>query len=438
MTTERFVVIGVATARSDWFRATGQWASSAALPIEFIRCISVEECRARLQSARPHSALVIDEAIHGLDRDLIASAKDSGCAVIVVTASTSPDRWRDLGADNAIAESDFDRTVFLDALRQVAQPVTNVTPKRAEQLRPKDSESSAAWSGEFVAVVGAGGTGTSTAAMSLAQGLGSDPRQDGLVCLADLQLDADLAMLHDAQDVVPGLQEMLDLHRKAVPSRAKIQAGCFAVEDRHYDLLLGLRQHRDWTLLRRRTTEATLASLTRAYRYVVADVSCDLEGVDETGSHDIEDRNLLSRSAIAQASCVVVVGDSTMHGTFAMHRVIRRLLAFGVPADRVLPVLNNAPRRVAKRTELIAGFIALVNPEPNGADETIPLVPSPLLLRRHRALEELARAAAPMPSSLVKPLTTAVIARLGAAAPNVRPTSEPEPVKVGSLGSLAP
>ena len=75
--------------------------------------------------------------------------------------------------------------------------------------------------GRLIAVAGRGGTGASTVAMALAQGLADDDLYAGQTLLADLRLDADLAMLHDARDVVPGLQELVDAHRHGQPDRRR-------------------------------------------------------------------------------------------------------------------------------------------------------------------------------------------------------------------------
>ena len=84
MAAERFVVLGLAPARSLWFRSVGLWANSGALPAEFVRCISAEEVRARLASGRAFSALVADAGLPAVDRDLVASAGAAGGAVLVV------------------------------------------------------------------------------------------------------------------------------------------------------------------------------------------------------------------------------------------------------------------------------------------------------------------------------------------------------------------
>ena len=45
---ERYVVLGLAHARAPWFGEVARWATSAALPVEFVKCVSLEELRARL------------------------------------------------------------------------------------------------------------------------------------------------------------------------------------------------------------------------------------------------------------------------------------------------------------------------------------------------------------------------------------------------------
>ena len=77
-----------------------------------------------------------------------------------------------------------------------------------------------------------------------------------MVLLADLNLDADQAALHDARDVVPGVAELVDAHRGGQPSADEIRTLTFRVPSRSYHLLLGLRRHRDWTVLRPRAFEA--------------------------------------------------------------------------------------------------------------------------------------------------------------------------------------
>ena len=52
MSTERFVVLGLAHVRAAWFVEVSRWATSGALPIEFVKCVSVDEVRSRLAGPR--------------------------------------------------------------------------------------------------------------------------------------------------------------------------------------------------------------------------------------------------------------------------------------------------------------------------------------------------------------------------------------------------
>jgi len=81
---DRYVVLGLARVRSTWFREVSRWATAAAVPIDFVKCMSVDEVRAHLSSGRAFSALVLDAGLPGVDRDLVGLAHDLGSAVILV------------------------------------------------------------------------------------------------------------------------------------------------------------------------------------------------------------------------------------------------------------------------------------------------------------------------------------------------------------------
>ena len=152
-------------------------------------------------------------------------------------------------------------------------------------------------------------------------------------------LDASLALLHDTGDVVPGVQELVELHRTARPDNGQVRGCLWAQSGRGYDLLPGLRRHRDWTALRPRAMEATVASLRRTYAIVVADTDADLEGEAETGSLDVEERNACSRLLRVGRRRR---GDHVDARARSIHRLVRtlaELLAFGVDPSRLLPVV---------------------------------------------------------------------------------------------------
>ena len=427
MVPERFVLLGLGQVRATWFRNVSQWATSAALPVEFLKAISVEEVRVRLRSGRGYSAFLVDDSVLGLDRDLTDLALDAGCAVVVVDNGRGPGSWTELGA-SAVLPADFGPGDLLQVLGQVARPVARPDATTSELDPGVDPPG---YRGRLVAVTGPGGAGRSTVAMAVAQGLAADPRHAELVCLADLALHAHQAMLHDAGDVVPGLTELVEAHRGGGPSVDEVRALTWRVDARGYHLLLGLRRHRDWTSIRPRSFQAGLDALRRGFRVVVADIDDDVEGERSTGSLDIQERNGMARAVASAADLILVVGAPGMRGLHSLLRVTRDLLAHGVPANRILPVVNRSPRGPRSRAEITRAFGHLIEREADGE----PLA-TPIHLPERRHLEELLRDGARLPDAWLAPVCSPVLALLDAISTDPPDTADVEPMRVvpGSLG----
>jgi hypothetical protein len=436
---DRYVLLGLARARADWFRTVGRWATAAMLPAEFLRCVAAEELRARLRSGRRFSAAIVDAAVPGLDRDLIAAAEEVGCRVLVVDDVASGRDWKSLGVAAVLAPT-FSRDELLEVLaahaEMVGAAVVDDGPRPDQTARPR---------GELIAVTGPGGTGASTVAIALAQGLASGLGQDGSrrerrvapsapsVLLADLCRVADQAMLHDSRVVVPGIQEVVESHRISVPPRSTLLDQTFEVPARGYRLLLGLRRPRHWVTVRARALEATLDSLQRLTDIVVADVDADVEGEAETGSLDVEDRNLLSRATIARAGTVVVTGEPSMKGLYALVRTLGELLGFGVPVDRLIPVVSRAPRSPRARAELTAALADLLAASSGIAAERLV---APLYLPDRR-IDEALRDGVALPAPLPALTARAVMAVLRRADDREAAVADaPELVTPGSLAAF--
>ena len=441
MAADRYVLLGLAGVRTRWFGDVARWATSAALPVEFVKVVTVEEARARLRSGRPFSALLVDAGMAALDRDLVDLAAGHGTAVVAVDDGRASLPWLDMGV-HAVLHGGFGPDELHHALRAAARPIVQgddlVAPARPDADAPVPA---APWRGRVIAVSGAGGVGRSTLATALAAGLAGDPRDRGLVVLADLALHAHQALLHDVGDVVPGVLELVEAHRGAPLPPHEVRALCFAVVDRGYDLLLGLRRHRDWTALRPRALEAALDGLRRSYRMVVADVDADVEGDDQCGSTDVEDRNVLARLTCATADLVLVVGVPGVAGVHSQLRVVRDLLELGVDGSRIVPVVNRAPRSPRQRAEVGVALAALLSATAPGAR----LASTPMFVPERRRLADEVRDGRPPPAPLVAPLVGAVRGLLDRAGQPLAPAPPPaapgsgEPVLVvpGSLGSWA-
>jgi hypothetical protein len=282
--------------------------------------------------------------------------------------------------------------------------------------------------GAVVAVVcGPGGTGASIVAAALAQGLAATAHD---TLLADLARHAEQAVLHDVREVVPGVQELVEAHRNGVPTTDEVQGLTFAIVDRGYSLLLGLRRARYWPTLRQRAFVSAFESLRRSFGVVVCDVTADFEGEDDAGSADVEDRNLMARTAVSGADVVLVVGRPGVKGIHALVRVIADLASAGVPAPRILPVVTMAPRSPRARAEVTAALAELARPALGGG-----ATPSPIFLPP-RPVEQSMRDGAPIPAPLPNRVTGAVLGVVATLGLRSRRDVEPGAVVPGSIGSL--
>ncbi|MEM8902190.1 MAG: hypothetical protein AAGF02_00675 [Actinomycetota bacterium] len=420
--TDHLVALGVAPAGTEWFRDLGRWAATGEVPVELVRCVGIDEVRRRLLE-RPWSVVVVDTASPGLDRDLVATAEELDVPVVGVRSTAGadgpPGLRQLLDAPLTVAET---TATLLEVARSI--PAAASLPEPPHTQPPVDG------SGRLVAVTGPGGAGSSVLAMALAQHLGDVDHPDE-VLLADLALHADLGMFHAATDVVPGLQELVEAHQVGRPAPASLDELTWASPDRGYRLLLGLRRHRDWTVLRPRAFEAPIDSLLARHRLVVADVEADLEGVDETGSTDIADRNLAARAVTARADIVVAVGDASLHGVQSLSRTLGDLLDHGIEPERILTVVNRAPRSRRRRAAITRAIGDLVAARRAAADG----VAGTLHIAISRSLETALVDPARLPGSFASSLGPAVRARLDGVPPRSG-TDEllPEPIAPGSLG----
>lgn len=414
---ERYVVLGLAQARSSWFATVAQWANCGTIAAEFVKCVSAEELRARLASGRPFSAVLVDASSPALDVDLVDAARAAGCAVLVIEDRRGP-RDRSIMGVAAVLPEFFDPSSLVEALGAHAVKIS-----RSESLAALTGDDEPPAGGATVlAVCGPGGTGTSTVAMALAQGM-AGARHRPAVVLADLALHAELAMLHDARDVVPGVQELVEAHRSRRPAAEEVRSFTFDIEERGYHLLLGLRRARAWAALRPRSFEAAFESLRRAFQVVVCDTDADLEGEEEGGSIDVEERHLMARTATSRADVVLAVGLPGMKGLHGLVRVLNELQSSGVDPTRVLPVVNRAPKGGRARSEITATVAALASASGRAF--------GPVLFLPERRLEEQLRDGVALPTALTALLVGAVRATGGGAAPE---PPAPRPVQPGSLG----
>lgn len=430
---DRFVILGVAPVRREWFGQVSRWANEAALPIEFIKCISVGEVTSRLESGRPFSAVIIDASANGVDRDLFDLANSVGASPIVVDHGLVDRDWAELGTKAVLSEN-FGRGDLSSALEEHALPIG-----RGDQVAaPSQTSETEASLGHVVAVTGSGGMGTSTIAMALTQGL-AEKAERAPIGLADMALRSSQAMLHDTRDVVPGLLEFVESHRLGIPDEAEAISSIHAFPERGYDLLLGLRHERDWASIPARALSASWSTLMSRYQTTVCDITADFAGIDETGSADIEDRNRLARMAARQADLTLIVGQP---GAWGIHHLLRTILSIteiGIDPSRLVPVINHSPRNPRARAEITGAVAELLSARLSGAEEVRP----PIFIPHRKTLDASLNTGEALPSQIAGPLASTVDSLLELADPlmnlkvphDLAGLDEPVAIVPGSLGS---
>lgn len=422
MAPDRYVILGVARPRAEWFAQLARWSNDGSLPASFIKCLDADEVVARAAGLGRVSMVVLDGDAHGVDLELF-SRLTRYCALVVVVDDDDRRPWIRLGA-HRVWPTALSVPMVRGVLETEAAVAGAATLDVALQAMAGDTINDVlAPGGSQVAVIGRSGAGTSTLAAALAQGLADDPTRSGRVCLADLALDASQALLHDSGDVIPGIQELAESHQRSRPSRRAVRRMTFEVENRRYDLLLGLRRPSDWPAVGPREFTAALSSLRRVYSVVVCDLDGTLEGESETGSVDVEERHAMARHSVATAEVVVVVGRPDVRGLHQLVRICDSVEDLGVDAARILPVLNRAPRSPQARAELNRTVAHL---RQGGLGDG---VPSTLFLPSRRHLERTHRDVARLPDSLCRPLRDAVLATLGSAGP-ATPAPEVPPLRL--------
>lgn len=416
MRSSRFSILALARPRSAWLAELTRWTGSGIIGTDLVRCVSADEIRARLTSMRRFSAVMFDEHSLGVDRDLLAACTDASCASIVVTTGVPHRDWISLGADRTI-DSSFGSDELLSTLRAVATPIELCDTVTAI-AGPVPDDSPVA---PLIAVTGGGGTGRSTVAIGLAQALPGSALIDGA-------LDASLALMIGGVDIVPALQELVEAHRTGVPTSDEVRTTLSTCRRHGFDLLPGLRRHRDWTTLRPRAVEATVRSLRQAYPVVIADIDADVEGESDTGSFDISDRNSLARTIAGTADTVVITGRSDLTGLSRLVSTVATLIDFGVEPACIVPLVLRPTRSILSPTEIrrsIADLLDRVVPDPTISAATVVELP--------RDLDALLLDGAPLPASFVEQLHRALPARPErcVTAPNSTP---PIRIASGELG----
>jgi MinD-like ATPase involved in chromosome partitioning or flagellar assembly len=417
---QRLTLFGLVGRTASWPQHIEAWATADTVPFRVSYCRSVAHLRARLDASDHACGVLLDGDLSFVDRDLLTALASAGGVAIVAAGARRRRPWPELGAA-AVLPLDFDRDQLLEAVRDVVDVPVEVPARPAASL---------------IAVTGPGGTGASVTAIALAQGLAAARRR---VLLADCCLHAEQAMLHNAHGTQPNVADVVEHHAGHTPEPREVRQLALGIVERGYYLLPGIARARHWSRIPEASLRAAMHSLRAAFDVVVADVDVDVEGEEQGGSLDVEERNVLARTVIGDADAVMVVGQPTMKGVYATVRAMVELLEFGVPPGRLLPVINRATTDPAVRADLSRAVSHLMGGVVGGGTAAVAGMGSvgPVLFAPCVVVEERLRERDTLDDawpSLLAGAVTAMLDRVGE-----RPATKalPEPVAAGSLGHWA-
>lgn len=393
--TGRYVIVGVADARSSWFSDLTRWSTSGLIAAEYIKALSLDEARALLGTGRKVSALLVSDMTPGIDREFVALARKIDSAVVVVESGGRHSDWDSLGVACTMPQR-FGPDELSEVLNRHAKRIDPTSRRSAGVAVDFGNEVEL---GSLIAVTGAGGAGVSTLAMALTQGI-SAMTPHSMTALADLTRQSDLAMYHDVGDVIPGLPELVEAHRGDTPDPELVRELLFDIPERGYRVLLGQRRSRDSAAMRPLSTAAAIDGLRRSFETVVADVEATIDGESDTGSLDIESFNSAQRHAFGVADVVVLVVTGDLRGFRRLAHLINRLAAHGVAPSRMIPVVNLASRNIAVRASMTR-TVAELNPLAEA-------IHPPVFIRRSRLIDEAHNTSRPFPGAICEPLARAV------------------------------
>lgn len=428
MSRDRYVILGLGRPRSPWFGNVALWTTAGAVPAEFHKCLSAADVRRRLSGLQLHSALIVEDGVAEIDRDLIETARRANTPTFVITNGNEQE-WLELGAA-AVLPAELTPTLLLQTLAGNAEIITT---SRVDD-NGATIEHITERQGRLIAVCGPGGTGASTIAIALAQAAASDVTEVDHVALADFARNSEQAMLHDSPDVSPSVEELVELHRHRRPTAEQVREITFGVEQRGYRLLLGQRRIGAWTAMPPVAIASTLNGLRRTFRTVVADITADFESENESGSIDVEERNALSRITVAQADIVVVVGAPGFKGVHALTRTMRQVAGAGVDQNRILPVIVRSPKKGLERAEITKAIVAL------GLEGSPSLSCNTPIFLPDKPVENALRDGIRLPKHIVTPIRTAIEAllqRVQTTPSLIELEATPQQIVPGSLGGAS-
>ena len=348
----------------QWVRDLNRWSNGSVIHFEFMVLLSMQELDIICQNHKGPVTVLVDSSNTNAVEHLNISGPCKDRRTIVIQSSKGSAKHFFAGIDTITYP--FTPEEISETLAWRSPPALTITethpPRESAVLEsiPQyiETEYNPTAKAKVIGVLGVGGAGSSTLAMSIAQVLAETSK----VILVDFCSDADLSMYHDIDRSLPSLTELLTAARQSSITVRQLRTFCIPVIGRNYFLLPGAKRQDETLLWRNRALEDVLSILQTEFEYVVCDLDGSFRSSQVIQAASAEATTLASEVALVHADAVVITMSNDLRGIHGGLRIFHRLVGDGRALASLALCVNRVPHKfTGKRQFSNANLTKLVN-----------------------------------------------------------------------------
>ena len=348
----------------QWVRDLNRWSNGSVIHFEFMVLLSMQELDIICQNHKGPVTVLVDASNTNAVEHLNTNGPCKKIRTIVVQSSKGSSQHFFAGIDTItypFTPEEISETLTWPSTQ--ALKITETHPPRESadfESIPQyvETESNPSAKAKVIGVLGVGGSGSSTLAMSIAQVLAETSK----VVLVDFCCDADLSMYHDIDRSLPSLTELITAARQSSMTVRQLRTFCIPVIGRNYFLLPGAKRQDETLLWRSRALEDILAILQTEFEFVVCDLDGSFRSSQVIQAASAEATTLASEVVVAHADAIVITMSNDLRGIHGGLRIFHRLLGDGRALSSLALCVNRVPHKfTGKRQFSNANLTKLVN-----------------------------------------------------------------------------
>ncbi len=408
------LVLALVRGSHQWVRDLNHWANGSVIDQDFAVVLSIDELLSRADGTDHLIIILVDSENRAVIAKLQAVPEIRDAHIIVVDASFSSEIKLPPGTHGISYPFTPDELGALiagiDKEREFQTPPRESLARRSSLAESRIDPAPASTDppvARVIAILGVGGSGSSTIAMAVAQSLAHSSK----VVLADLCAEADLSMYHDIDRALGGLGELMAMARKATPRISQIRSYCLPAVGRNYFLLPGLRRQEESALWSQKHLEELLNALMSEFDYVVCDLDGSYRSSKTREALGEGSTTLATEVTLSRADAIALVMGNDLRSVHGGLRIYHRLLGDIAPHLPLALCVNRVTRKplarsghsdlnLAKLTQEIASGFATGESRWSDAAKQAPNEPTIIIVREERGLDNVHDAVRPLPPGL--------------------------------------